>query len=88
LACLQIGVLDSLIVADAVDASIVPAKRQMFKSIDHGDSWTEISRPPSDMFLEIELNSYGVYARDLDNIWVSKDMGTTWVLSHFPRIHL
>src|SRR6187401_258891 len=61
LACLQIGVLDSLIVADAVDASVVPSKRQMFKSVNNGETWTEISRPPSDIYLEIELNSYGIY---------------------------
>ena len=85
LACLQIGVLDSLIVADAVDASIVPSKRHLYKSIDHGDSWTEITRPPSDNFLEIELNSYGIYARDYQNFWVSKDVGNTWKLSHFPQ---
>jgi len=85
LACLQIGVLDSLIVAEAVDASVVPSKRQMFKSVNNGETWTEISRPPSDIYLEIELNSYGIYVRDYQNFWASKDMGTTWTLSHFPQ---
>ncbi len=86
IACLQIGILDSLIVADAVDGSVVPYQRHMYISTDNGDSWGEISRPPSELYVEIDINSYGIYAKDIltNKLWVSKDDGTSWKMSHFP----
>lgn len=85
LACLQIGILDSLIIADAVDGSVVPYQRHMYRSADNGDTWLEISRPPSPWYLEIDINSYGIYGRGFDSLWVSSDEGMSWKLSRFPQ---
>ncbi len=80
-ACLQIGIYNSIILADVVDFVDNSVIRYLFQSEDNGESWRQVNRPDVDWYFNIALNDTHWYLLDLDDLWVSLDQGKNWNLS-------
>ncbi|HEX5111648.1 MAG TPA: hypothetical protein VFV79_02295, partial [Saprospiraceae bacterium] len=77
-ACLQFDVHDSVMVADAIETRPDTSIRRMYKSVDDGNSWVEIPRPPVNRYVEIAVVGNTILANDLETIWITKDDGLQW----------
>jgi hypothetical protein len=79
--CLQFDVMDSLLIADAVEIRQDSSIRKMFKSTNHGESWVEISRPQVPIWVEIGIVDSFIFAFDQRDVWISDINVQDWTQS-------
>jgi photosystem II stability/assembly factor-like uncharacterized protein len=82
--CNEIGVHGNLVVARAYQTNNDVQSIHYFKSGDSGNTWQELSLPQGVGADQIAINEYGIYFKSSQNIWVSVDLGNSWVQSQLP----
>lgn len=73
--CGAFGINDNVLIADS---------KEFFLSINQGNTWQLINKPPVNFILDIVLTHYAIYVHSYQGLWYSTDLGNSWQLSSFP----
>lgn len=82
--CNEIGINGDFLVANAYQSFNDDHSIHYFKSTDSGNTWQEMILPEGVGGSQIEINEYGIYFKELGNIWISIDQGNSWTASTLP----